>query len=901
MADVFPFEVPSSSKRELLDDIAGDFGGRFFGLIRSGVAFPVGSAFYLAEFETPAMKRARIMAYVDAYGRIFATEEPLAVPPARYPNLEAFLQEGVSDRGFLRAYAHDGASAQVGSYACEHPDRNGIFSIEQIQGAPVPEELAGRRFSYDEFMARAYLLLIARVLQARASRPFDLGAVFSRFDSLDLFDAVNREILEVESLLAERPEQVPALQRHLAAMLHEAGIVGKTCDDMAVELADGFRSVPAVRLLRTARYADTYYVDFYYADAGGSLIENGMFSASPETRSARAMLLRAESALNRFLFLANYLEEHFEGGIAAADEAFCSVADTWLSDRICTQAGDPAAAPLLRGRWDKHLAFARACESLRLPYRIGYEFCSDEACTAFGIDICCPGADVTVELDWDEQEARFRARGASECNGAAARYAAHAAILLAAQAFCVSSDIERVSVNCLQGGRGDDVVVAGTFHRAAFSQAFAADEEHAFADPFAFLRSCGIAFEFADEFVLQAVPACFEQGRGEFADAREAAIHRDETLFSPEARELAGVAAPCDLTIFEDGERAKIAEEVAAALDAGVASALECLKAIHDRTENILVRRICRALTDGFLSRELDEHSYLEVKEAFLDAYGFKPLMARATALLRSDEEAQAIEVLEELRAKVEAADGYSDTAQTCFRFFDSYETRYMYARHCAEDWAGRRVLPLPDEAFLVYDALAQAYTTSIAGADKALAYAERCIELAPSRAHSYLRAARAYFMRAEYEREVEMCSKALEVAWHPADAGLALYWMAYAFWKLERYDAAAACYRRCAALRSTMADQAMVEFEELLENVKGLQRHTEEEENDILRKEGVPVGALADNCESMLEMAKAAADSGCTALCCAMAASGMRVIRDDALMPVVRSFASGIEAEKGR
>ncbi|MDO4443404.1 MAG: hypothetical protein Q4B69_05955 [Slackia sp.] len=896
MEDSFPLELGMRSKRELLAGAPDAFGGRFVGLLRSGVALPEGGAFYLAQFESRAMARARIVAYVDKYGRVFSTDGPLEVPPARYPSLEACVQEGTNDtRGVIVAYAHDGAMAQVGIYDCENPGQNGRFRIDRLEGANAPASVDGW-LSYDAFMAHVFFALIASMFEQRASHPFDLGAVFARFDSLDLFDAVNREILEVESAVAERSGQAPGAERYLAAMLHDAGIVGKALDDMAVELAGGFRSVPAARLLRTVRYADTYYVDFYYADASGSPVENGMFSSITETAEARRVFLRTEAALNRFLLLCEYLEDHWEGGVAAADEAFCVSADAWLCDRICAQATAPEDAPLLESRWDKHLAFARACESLRLPYRIGYEFCSNEAATIFGIEILCPESQVMAARAWNEQTDAYVERSIAERNGDAARYAAHAVILFAAQAFGVSSDIASVKVNCLFGGCAGSIAIAGAFEREAFARQFAADAEHAFADPFAFLRACGIAFDFGDGFAMREVPACFVRGEGDFVDTREPLTHRDAVPFSQEARDLAGVFAPCDLSIFEDGERARIAEEVVEALDAGIDAATERLKAVHDRTENILIRRICRALMDGFMLGELDEHSYLEVKEAFLDAYGFKPLMARATALVRSGEESQAIEVLEELLAKVEATEGFADTAQTCYRFFDSYETRYMYARHCADDCAQRRVMSLPDEAFLVHDALAQVYTTSISGADAALAHAKRCIELAPARAHSYLRAARAYFMRGEYEFEAGMCAKALEVAWHPADAGLALYWMAYAFWKLERYDAAAACYRRCAALHSTMADQAMVEFEELLENVKGLQRHTEEEENDILRKQGVPVGALTSNCESLLEMAKASADSGCTSLCCVLAASGMRVIRDDALMPVVKSFASAVK-----
>ncbi|RNL21698.1 hypothetical protein DMP07_02390 [Slackia faecicanis] len=893
MTASFPFELDASAKRRAFPDVDDESEGRVFGLVESGIALPEGGAFYLVEFDSPVLSRARILAYVDKYGRVFETSEPLIIPPARFPDFKGFSQEGTArERGYLAVVSRIGEETAVGSYSCKDPGGNERYRIEGVIGPRVfSAPLPGPWEPYDDFIGKAYFRFVGLARERAASRPFDLGAVFARFDTTDLFDAVNREILEVESSFGEGG--ACDVERYLAALLRDSGIVGKTRDDLAFTAPDGRPCVPAVRLLRTAFYANTYYVDFYYADASGTVVENGGFSTLPETAEARRTFLRAEAALNRFLLLTEYLEQHFEGGSRAADEAFCSAADRWLCDRICVQAYDPAQAPLLESAWDKHLAYARACEMLRLPYRVGYEFYSDQGAASFGVNVFCPPADVMAGIAWDEAAGCYVPRDEAARNGDAARYAAHAAILFAAQAFSVSSDIERVYLNCMRDG-GDEAVAAGVFERAAFCAAFASDAEHAFADPFAFLHNLGVAFEWGDEFALRAVPTCFQRGEGVFAETREPLIHRDAVPFSEEARELAGVAAPCDLTIFEDGARSAYAEEVSAALDAGVASALECLKGIHDRTENILVRRICGALMDGFMLGDLDEHSYLEVKEAFIDAYGFKPLMARATALVRADDESQAIAVLEDLLAKVEATEGFADTAQTCYRFFDSYETRYMYARHCADDAAGRRVLPLPDEAFLVHDALAQVYTTSIAGADAALEHANRCIELAPARAYSYLRAARAYFMRGEFEQEISMCSKAIEVAWHPADAGLALYWMAYAFWKLERYDAAAACYRRCAALRSAMADQAMVEFEELLQSVKGLQRHTEEEEDEILRKEGVAVGALSANCESMLDMAKAAADSGCNSLCCVMAASGARVVRDDALMPTVRSFSAG-------
>ncbi|MFR4804363.1 MAG: hypothetical protein ACLT98_14225 [Eggerthellaceae bacterium] len=193
---------------------------------------------------------------------------------------------------------------------------------------------------------------------------------------------------------------------------------------------------------------------------------------------------------------------------------------------------------------------------------------------------------------------------------------------------------------------------------------------------------------------------------------------------------------------------------------------------------------------------------------------------------MRADDEAHALEALNELLAKTKSLEGFADTAGTCYRYFDSYETRFMYALHCRDDSQGRRVLPLPDEVYLVHDALSQVYSMSLSASDQALDHAKRCIELAPSRAQSYLRAARAYFVRGEFQSEVDMCCQALRVAWQTSDAALCWYWMGFAFWKLERRRRSGVLHEACANLRSVMADQAMVEFGELVESVMAAAPH---------------------------------------------------------------------------
>lgn len=893
MPDSFPIKLGLRPKYVQFENVAGQPEGRSFGYVTKGIDLTDGGSFYVVEFDPSDPSCVRLIAYADKYGRMFSCDEVLVAPPARTPTLYlATYADTDHATGVVFACDADGKDRVVGTYLCKDPEEDGPYKMDRYDKPSLLDTSAlGSWLEYADFLSRLYLTFVTFAAAVDAARPFDLGAVFSRFNTADPFDAVNKEVLEAETSWGENPEAGVGIERFLVHELREAGIVGKSAADFAVELEGGFRSVPNVRMVRTKKYADTFYLDFSYLNAEGAVMENGLLDVLPEANAGREALLRTEAALNRFLLLVDYLEST-EAGLLRTAEGACAQADRWLIDRICLQAPDPAKAPLQESRWEKHVSFARAGERLRLPYRLGYDFASSADGVHFGLNVSCPTASIMPSSAWSEEAGLLLPASASDRNGVESRYAAHAAILMAAIAFSVSSDVEQVHINCLRGGNASDVVVAGCVQRSRFEELFAHERsERSFKEPFAFLRECGVDFRFGEEFALETVPACFARGEGVFKNAYEAEIDRDFAPFSDEARQMTGVVCPRDLCIFEGRGRARYADELSEALDKGVPAALECLKGIHDRTEDITLRRICLTLMQGFETGQLDEHSYLEVKEALVDPSGLKAPMARAAAFLRADDEAHALDTLKELLAKTESLEGFADTAGTCYRYFDSYETRFMYSLHCAEDSHGRRVLPLPDEVYLVHDALSQVYSMSLSASEQALDHAKRCIELAPSRAQSYLRAARAYFVRGEFQSEIDMCCKALRVAWQTSDAALCWYWMGFAFWKLERYDAAAACYTKCASLRSVMAEQAMVEFGELVESVKGLQRRTETQGNEILIAEGVPVDALEENGRKILDLAKESIDSGSVALGCIMAISGMRIIRDDALLPVVRSF----------
>ena len=91
--------------------------------------------------------------------------------------------------------------------------------------------------------------------------------------------------------------------------------------------------------------------------------------------------------------------------------------------------------------------------------------------------------------------------------------------------------------------------------------------------------------------------------------------------------------------------------------------------------------------------------------------------------------------------------------------------------------------------------------------------------------------------------------------------------------------------------LNSYMASEAKTELDELLSSVKGLKRHSVEEDETILEALGVPLNALTDNAEFLLAAAKETIDSSAVSLGCILAAAGVRISRDDAIVPALRAL----------
>ena len=100
-----------------------------------------------------------------------------------------------------------------------------------------------------------------------------------------------------------------------------------------------------------------------------------------------------------------------------------------------------------RGDLDVRLAFARACESLQLPFRLEYRFRYDAVEGALSVDIGCPDPSVMPRELWDRSSDAWRALSDEERAGSVTRYVFHLAALVACAAFACDGRVSRVVIN----------------------------------------------------------------------------------------------------------------------------------------------------------------------------------------------------------------------------------------------------------------------------------------------------------------------------------------------------------------------------------------------------------------------------------------------------------------------
>lgn len=215
-----------------------------------------------------------------------------------------------------------------------------------------------------------------------------------------------------------------------------------------------------------------------------------------------------------------------------------------------------------------------------------------------------------------------------------------------------------------------------------------------------------------------------------------------------------------------------------------------------------------------------------------------------------------------------------------------------LYAERCLPADGDRTLRLCADEYYLAHHRLASMLADSLDRSEDAIAHARRCVEVAPSVGASYLRLARCYFCVFDYESEIDTLCRLLRVAWNPADVGMALYWMGYAFWMTDRKRAGMACYQRCVQFDRGLSEACTSEVAEFMRK-EGLRpvAVSPEEEAEVFAAEGVELSLVAENTLILTKAASAALEAGSYRLAQNLLGSASVLLRDDALTPVLESF----------
>lgn len=895
-----------------------------YGLVLKGLPMPGTGMGYVVECLDK--DTVRVLAYIDPYGRAFSTPDVLAAPPAREPDLDfaRFADQGRAgeERGCVEVRDGEG-ERQAAQYACAR-GRYALFDSWYDFGP------YGTDLPYAEALARAYLAFVHRPAMGGPSVPErGIGFVFSMLREEKLLAALRSIVRTVRGAEADPVLRPPALAAALARWLGEAGFEQIDARSLAED---------SLRLVRTVRYADTFYVAV----------------DDEKAPVARREVWALEGALNRFLLVS----EAFGDRASLASDVDCARWDAYLID---TAASAPLAFELASetssgvsgGEWALRCAVSAALERLKLPFRAEALLRCDVVEGAAALEVTVPDAGLMPTWRWVDGPAAAPGAPAgggwaavphAEREAQAGRYAMHVGLALALAAFENSPLVRRVDLvarplaaedaedkRSVDGDHAEfprgEADVAPAYYQVTLRRELLADEGFVRAarmgDPVPLFMRAGALFDLpaADPFaVVGALPS---------ATARRTLPERADAPVPDPLASVLGTGDAAGLRIEADAYRRRIGERLAdrivrsATATEAIRIAREEQDAAEARGDGLAVSacmRLMAALAEGSLDTE-DQNAIVGCflgEDRCLVALG----RARTAAAQEPD---RAVSILIDAVAETAALDGYVDGAKTAYRSFDSYAARVCYNRalsaarngqprsasaagdaHPAPPDAAAPVVPdlallaaadaprrielAPDSFYLCHLEIVRLLEHSFERTDEALRYGRRSIELAPTTAAGYRQLGRAFMLVGDMENAEKTLVGGLNIAVQPDDIAMAYYQLAYVRWKAGDPRAGALCYVKSLATSPVVAMQATAELHELVEET-GAALPDKEAVDGELEKAGVPVAPTTAMLDMLDQGAAAATDAGMLPAARNLLVLRLRYRPDDALVNVLRSL----------
>lgn len=442
-------KLPLFSKTSKLAAIPGQSEGVTYGVVWDACRDPEHGFGYVAEL-LPG-RRARLLAWLAAGGKVYSCDRPLTGLAGLRPSLELVQWQDRKGQGAIRVPDPNGGGQPVivGEYQTTWDQRYGFVNPTRDPG----RFFLTRNWELRYFLAVSWLTFV-HIPQtqgvAAGSGGGRIGEVILNLMDGPLPDALDALIWRGTT----QQGQTSGFERFAARQLVEAG-------------AADVRAIAAAHNVTLVRLGSTSLFWLRFDD-----------DVSPEQR---ATLLAVEAALNRLWFV-EWAAGAADGGtgmLHAFDERFCAQAAQGALREISRNAGAVAqreradnpyrtirgAEGARGGIWDVSTRFVDTCERLKLPFRLEYRFDVDLDAGVMAVRFTVPSADAFPASRMGERGWYDARAGRPAC---AAAYAIRLAGLMAQVAFASSVRVMAVDVTAHEDGLAGRPLLSLGFDRTPF-------------------------------------------------------------------------------------------------------------------------------------------------------------------------------------------------------------------------------------------------------------------------------------------------------------------------------------------------------------------------------------------------------------------------------------------------
>lgn len=442
-------KLPLFSKTSKLAAIPGQSEGVTYGVVWDACRNPEHGFGYVAEL-LPG-RRARLLAWLAAGGKVYSCDRPLTGLAGLRPSLELVQWQDRKGQGAIRVPDPNGGGQPVivGEYQTTWDQRYGFVNPTRDPG----RFFLTRNWELRYFLAVSWLTFV-HIPQTQGIAAGTGGGRIGEV-ILDLLDGPLPDALDALIWRGTTQQgQTSGFERFAARQLVEAG-------------AADVRAIAAEHNVTLVRLGSTSLFWLRFDD-----------DVSP---GQRATLLAVEAALNRLWFV-EWAAGAADGGtgmLHAFDERFCAQAAQGALREISRNAGAVAqreradnpyrtirgAEGARGGIWDVSTRFVDTCERLKLPFRLEYRFDTDLDAGVMAVRFTVPSANAFPASRMGERGWYDARAGRPAC---AAAYAIRLAGLMAQVAFASSVRVMAVDVTAHEDGLAGRPLLSLGFDRTPF-------------------------------------------------------------------------------------------------------------------------------------------------------------------------------------------------------------------------------------------------------------------------------------------------------------------------------------------------------------------------------------------------------------------------------------------------